>query len=100
MLGRIVVTAACLSLAVLPSAAGAATTLNVIPHGQSQPGAPWAGLPTLLPADTQAKMYDRLTPLFRDVGPAQLVPSTDGTGYFKSAALLGIDDPSFIGSET
>ena len=44
-------------------------------------------------------MYDRLTPLFRDVTDAQLVPSTDGSGYYKSAALLPENDPSFIFSE-
>jgi hypothetical protein len=59
----------------------------------------WAGLPGLLPADTQARMYNRLTPLFRNVGPAQLVPSTDGSGYVKSEALLPENDPSFMGSD-
>ncbi|CAB4938184.1 unannotated protein [freshwater metagenome] len=45
-------------------------------------------------------MYDRLTPLFRSVTDAALVPSTDGTGYFKSAAILQENDPSFIVSQT
>ena len=33
-------------------------------------------------------MYDRLTPLGRNVTDAVLAPSADGTGYFKSAQLL------------
>ena len=53
----------------------------------------------MLPAQTQAQMYDRLTPLFRNVTDAQLVPSTDGSGYYKSEALLPENDPSFIFSE-
>jgi acyl-homoserine lactone acylase PvdQ len=65
-------------LGVLAPTATAATTLNVIPHGQWEPGAPWGTAPGVLPAQTQAQMYDRLTPLFRDVTDAQLVPSTDG----------------------
>ena len=44
-------------------------------------------------------MYDRLTPLFRDVTDAQLIPSTDGTGFYKSAALVDENDPSLITSE-
>jgi len=85
---------------VLAPTAAAATTLNVIPHGQWEPGVSWGSTPGMLPAQTQAQMYDRLTPLFRDVTDAQLVPSTDGTGYYKSAALLPESDPSFIFSET
>jgi hypothetical protein len=73
---------------VLAPSASAVTTLNVIPHGQWEPGVPWAASPGLLPAETQAQMYDRLTPLFRDVTDAQLVPSLDGSGYYKSAALV------------
>ena len=80
--------------------ASAVTTLNVIPHGQWEPGVPWAASPGLLPADTQARMYDRLTPLFRDVTDAQLVPSLDGSGYYKSAALVDENDPSLITSDT
>jgi acyl-homoserine lactone acylase PvdQ len=87
-------------LGVLASSASAATTLNVIPHGQWEPGVSWGSVPGMLPAETQAQMYDRLTPLFRDVTDAQLVPSTDGTGYYKSAALLPETDPSFIFGET
>jgi acyl-homoserine lactone acylase PvdQ len=54
----------------------------------------------MLSADTQAKMYNRLTPLFRDIGEAQVTASTDGSGYFKSAALLKVDDPSLITDDT
>ena len=85
---------------VLAPTASAATTLNVIPHGQWEPGVPWAASPGLLPAETQAQMYDRLTPLFRDVTDAQLVPSTDGTGFYKSAALVDENDPSLITNDT
>jgi acyl-homoserine lactone acylase PvdQ len=86
-------------LGVLAPAATAATTLNVIPHGQWEPGVSWGSTPGMLPAQTQAQMYDRLTPLFRDVTDAQLVPSTDGSGYYKSAALLPENDPSFLLTE-
>jgi acyl-homoserine lactone acylase PvdQ len=44
-------------------------------------------------------MYDRLTPLFRDVTDAQLLPSADGSGYYKSAALLDENDPSLLFTE-
>lgn len=54
----------------------------------------------MLAANTQAKMYNRLTPLYRDIGAAQVTASTDGSGYFKSAALLKVDDPSLITDET
>ena len=79
--------------------AGAATTLNIIPHGQWELGVSWASTPGILPAETQARMYDRITPLFRQVTDAQLVPSTDGTGYYKSAALVPESDPSLISTE-
>jgi acyl-homoserine lactone acylase PvdQ len=91
---------AAVALGAMTPSASAATTLNVIPHGQWEPGVSWGGAPGLLPADTQARMYDRLTPLFRDVTDAQLVPSADGSGYFKSAALLDENDPSFVVAET
>jgi acyl-homoserine lactone acylase PvdQ len=87
-------------LGVLAPTASAVTTLNVIPHGQWEPGVAWGSSPGLLPAETQAQMYDRLTPLFRDVTDAQLVPSTDGTGYYKSAALVDENDPSLITNDT
>jgi acyl-homoserine lactone acylase PvdQ len=89
-----------LAAAAAPSAASADTTLNVVPHGNEAPGVPWATTPGILPADTQAKMYDRLTPLFRNVTDDVLKPSTDGTGFYKSAALLPENDPSFVSSET
>ena len=93
--------AAALALAGLPaSAAAQKTELNVIPHGQHEPGVAWAGLPGMLPANAQALMYDRLTPLGRNVSPATLRPSADGTGYFKSARMLPADDPSLITDET
>ncbi|MEP6954502.1 MAG: penicillin acylase family protein [Solirubrobacteraceae bacterium] len=95
---RALVAAACM-LGAWSASASAATTLNVIPHGQFEPGVPWAGAPGLLPAETQANMYNRLTPLFRDVTDAQLQPSTDGSGYYKSSGLLAQDDPSFVASE-
>src|SRR6476620_101314 len=91
--------AACLAAA-CPSAASADTTLNSVPHGNEAPGVPWASTPGILPADTQAKMYDRITPLFRGITDDVLRPSTDGTGYYKSAALLGESDPSFVTNET
>ena len=91
---------ATLGLAALTPAAHAATTLNIVPHGEVAPGVPFENTPGILPKDTQAKMYDRITPLFRDVTEAQLVPSTDGSGYYKSAALLAVDDPSFVTDDT
>jgi acyl-homoserine lactone acylase PvdQ len=86
-------------LGVVAPTASAATTLNVIPHGQWEPGVSWGTSPGILPAEAQAQMYDRLTPLFRDVTDAQLVPSADGTGFYKSAALVDENDPSLITSE-
>lgn len=61
----------------------ATTALNIIPSGQLQPGELIPGAPdgSILPNDTQARMYDGLTPLGRNVGP------TDLTTYFKSEAL-------------
>ena len=94
------VLAALLALTVTAPGAQAATRLNVIPHGQRAPGVPWGSTPGMLPADTQARMYDRITPLFRNVTDAVLVPSTDGSGYYKSADLLPENDPSFIFSQT
>src|SRR5215218_9576039 len=99
MICRAAVVAA-LVLVVTPASAAAATELNVIPHGQHEPGVAWAGAPGMLPANAQALMYDRLTPLGRNVGDAVLTPSADGSGYFKSAKLLAPDDPSLITDET
>jgi len=99
MLARVcAVTAAALALSA--SAASAETALNVIPHGQQAPLAPWASAPGMLPADAQAKMYDRITPLWRNTGADVLKPSTDGSGYFKSSALINSDDPSLITDQT
>jgi len=89
-----------LAAAIPVTSASADTTLNIVPHGNEAPGVPWASAPGILPADTQAKMYDRITPLFRNVTDDVLKPSTDGTGYYKSAALLPESDPSFVTSET
>jgi acyl-homoserine lactone acylase PvdQ len=101
VLSRRAILAAALALAaVIPASASADTTLNIVPHGNEAPGVPWASAPGILPADTQAKMYDRITPLFRNIGDDVLKPSTDGTGYYKSAALLPENDPSFVASET
>src|SRR5919107_5052746 len=91
---------ASLVLAGVPAGAVASTELNVIPHGQHEPGVAWATVPGMLPANTQALMYDRLTPLGRNITDAQLAPSADGTGYFKSAKLLAADDPSLITDQT
>jgi acyl-homoserine lactone acylase PvdQ len=99
MIRRAVVLAS-LVLAGLPATAVAATEVNVIPHGQQEPGVAWASSPGILPANTQALMYDRLTPLGRNVTDAVLTPSADGTGYFKSAKLLAPDDPSLITDQT
>jgi acyl-homoserine lactone acylase PvdQ len=99
MICRAAVVAA-LVLVVTPASAAAATELNVIPHGQHEPGVAWAGAPGMLPANAQALMYDRLTPLGRNIGDAVLTPSADGSGYFKSAKLLAPDDPSLITDET
>ncbi len=101
MLSRraIVAAATLLAAAVTTASASADTTLNIVPHGNEAPGVPWATAPGILPADTQAKMYDRITPLFRGITDDVLSPSTDGAGYYKSAALLGEFDPSFVTSE-
>ena len=77
---------AVLALAGSPGVAAASTELNVIPHGQTQPGVSWATQPGMLPADAQARMYDRLTPFGADITDAMLAPSADGSGFFKSAA--------------
>ena len=92
--------AAVLATAIPVAATSADTTLNIVPHGNEAPGVPWATAPGILPADTQARMYDRITPLFRNITPDVLTPSPDGTGYYKSAALLPENDPSFVLSET
>ncbi len=90
---------AALALTALAPSASGKTMLNVVPHGQQAPGVPWASTPGILPADTQARMYDRITPLFRNVTDEVLKPSADGSGYYKSAELLDINDPSFVSSQ-
>jgi acyl-homoserine lactone acylase PvdQ len=100
VLSRRAILAAAAMLAAAAPSASADTTLNIVPHGQQAPGVPWATAPGILPADTQAKMYDRITPLFRNITDDVLAPSADGTGYYKSAALLAEDDPSFVSTET
>jgi acyl-homoserine lactone acylase PvdQ len=92
--------AAIAAVMLVPATATAATTLEISPSGQHEPGVSWASAPGMLPADTQALMYDRLTPRFRDIGPEQLQPSFDGKGYFRTAALLPADDPSLITDDT
>jgi len=67
--------AATIALAAAPAVANAETELNIIPHGQQEPGASWASAPGMLPANAQALMYDRLTPLGRNVTDATLAPS-------------------------
>src|SRR5918992_4785170 len=99
MIRRAAVLAA-LAMAAAPAAASAQTELNIIPHGQHQPGAQWATAPGMLPANAQALMYDRLTPLGRNITAAVMQPSFDGSGYFKSARMLPADDPSLITDET
>jgi len=99
MLRRALVLAS-LAVAAFPAVAAAETELNVIPHGQHEPGAAWASRPGMLPANAQALMYDRLTPLGRNVTDAVLKPSADGTGFYKSAKLLAADDSSLITDET
>lgn len=74
MLGRGLLVAA-LGLALAAPVAGAETALNIVPHGELAPGVPFAKQPGFLPADTQARMYDRLTPLFRNVTDQQLIPA-------------------------
>src|SRR4051794_33290357 len=88
VLARRAILAAALTLAAAAPTASADTTLNIILHGNQAPGVPWATTPGILPADTQAKMYDRITPLFRNITDDVLKPSTDGSGFYKSAALL------------
>ena len=99
MLGRGLLVAT-LGLAFAAPVAGAETALNIVPHGELAPGVPFAKQPGFLPADTQARMYDRLTPLFRNVTDQQLIPSADGKGFYKSAGLLAENDPSYVTRET
>ena len=86
MVARVSFTALAAALALAAPAAAkdyATTALNIVPSGQLQPAEVIPGAPAgaILPGDTQAKMYDGLTPLGRNVSP------TDLTTYFKSEAL-------------
>src|SRR4051795_3534046 len=78
---------ACAAFA-LPATASAkdyaSTALNIVPSGQ------YGSLPIPAGADTQARMYDGLTPLFDNVQPSDL------TKYFKSEAFnsIGTDGPA------
>jgi acyl-homoserine lactone acylase PvdQ len=79
----LVMVGAVLGLVAIPAQMAAAddfadTALNIIPSGQ------YGGVPINPAADTQAKMYDGLTPLFDNVTPADL------TTYFKSEKF-GVD---------
>ena len=97
--GRVVRAAlsSCVLTAVLAGPAQATVELNIIPHGQAEPGASWLTAPGILPAETQARMYDRLTPLYRDIGPNVLQPSEDGTGFYKSSRLItNPADPALV----
>jgi acyl-homoserine lactone acylase PvdQ len=75
---RLAMLAACTAL-VVPSAAlakdYASTALNVIPSGE------WGDVPVPANADSQAKLYDGLTPLFNKVTTKDLFK------YFKSERL-------------
>ena len=81
--------AATVVLALVPAGSAAAadyaqTARNIIPSGQ------WGTLPPPPNADSQAQMYDSLTPLFQNVTEADLATK------FKSEALgsLGTDGPA------
>jgi acyl-homoserine lactone acylase PvdQ len=82
----LMVVGVCATLALASSASAAtdyaATALNILPSGQ------YGTVPVPAGADTQAKMYDGLTPLFDDVRKLDL------TTYFKSEGLgVGPDGP-------
>jgi acyl-homoserine lactone acylase PvdQ len=65
----------------------ASTARNIIPSGQ------YGGLPVPAGADTQAKMYDALTPLFNQVSAADILRD------FKSEGLgVGPDGPGRVES--
>ncbi len=91
----------CVLAAAWAAPAHATVELNVIPHGQAEPGAAWLTAPGILPPETQARMYDRLTPRYRDIGADVLRPSTDGTGFYKSSRLItDPNDPSLVTDAT
>ena len=68
----------------LPAAGGGGGRLRRRRRSTSSPRASTAALPIAAGADTQAKMYDGLTPLFDQVTNADL------TTYFKSERF-GVD---------
>ena len=81
------VTAALLAFAAPAAGAKdyAQTALNILPSGQ------WGGLPVPPDADSQALMYDGLTPLFDQVSESDL------DTYFKSEGFgVGPDGPATI----
>ena len=81
------VTAALLAFAAPTAGAKdyAQTALNIIPSGQ------WGGLPVPADADSQALMYDGLTPLFDQVSDSDL------DTFFKSEGFgVGPDGPATI----
>jgi acyl-homoserine lactone acylase PvdQ len=88
-----VVVASALALAPSAAAGGKASkdyaqrALNIIPSGQ------WGSIPVPPDADSQALMYDGLTPLFDQVGDADL------STYFKSEGFgVGPDGPTTVES--
>lgn len=91
----------CVLAAAVAAPAQATVELNIIPHGQGEPGAAWLTAPGILPSDAQAKMYDRITPLYRDIGPNVVKASEDGTGFYKSSRLVtNPEDPALITDQT
>ncbi len=101
--GRVIGAAlsSCVLAAAFAAPAQATVELNIIPHGQGEPGASWLTTPGILPSDAQAKMYDRITPLYRDIGANVTTPSEDGTGFYKSSRLItNPEDPALITDKT
>jgi acyl-homoserine lactone acylase PvdQ len=97
-----VVAAVAAVAALAPASAGAAdfatTALNIIPSGQLETGQDPAPYPRGA-FDFQAKMYDALTPLYRNVSDDDLAPGK----YFKSEALpstLQNQPGAFVESQT
>ncbi|MBA2348451.1 MAG: penicillin acylase family protein [Solirubrobacterales bacterium] len=91
----------CALAALLATPAQATTELNIIPHGQGEPGASWLTAPGILPLDAQAKMYDRITPLYREIGANVTTPTADGSGFYKSSRLItNADDPALLTDQT
>ena len=76
---RLLPAAALAALLLLPATASArdyaGTALNVVPSGQ------WGGAPVPPGADSQAKLYDSLTPRFDQVTPEDLTRSFKSEGF-------------------